>query len=78
MEKEIVQMETNGGVLQEREIQKTSLLETRNLKYDILDNTRRNGKEKKLSRKKRKDGLQNSPMESDTKSRRDNVTDWSY
>ncbi|GJZ64189.1 hypothetical protein Tco_0620610 [Tanacetum coccineum] len=35
-----------------REVQKTSLLETTKLKYVLLDNSSRNGKEKKLARKK--------------------------
>ncbi|GJT36394.1 putative reverse transcriptase domain-containing protein [Tanacetum coccineum] len=53
---EIEQMEPEIGVLQDREVQKTSLLETTKLKYELLDNISRNGKEKKLARKKLKHG----------------------
>ncbi|GJU13889.1 Zn/Cd P(IB)-type ATPase [Tanacetum coccineum] len=52
---EIEQMEPEIGVLQEREVQKTSLLETTKLKYELLDNISRNGKKKKLARKNAKD-----------------------
>nr|GEV60366.1 probable protein phosphatase 2C 6 [Tanacetum cinerariifolium] len=49
--KEIEKMEPGIGVLQEREVQKTSLLETKKLKYELLDDSSKNGKEKKLARK---------------------------
>nr|GEW75797.1 argininosuccinate synthase, chloroplastic isoform X1 [Tanacetum cinerariifolium] len=49
---EIVHMELGIRVLQEREVQKTSLLETTKLKHELLDNSSRNGKEKKLARKR--------------------------
>nr|GEZ56705.1 hypothetical protein [Tanacetum cinerariifolium] len=66
---EVEQMEPEVGVLQEREVQKMPLLETTKLKYELSNNSSRNGKEKKLARKKRNDGLQNSPIEENTKSR---------
>nr|GEZ58466.1 hypothetical protein [Tanacetum cinerariifolium] len=43
---EIEQMEPEIRVLQEREVQKTSLLETTKLKYELWDNISMNGKEK--------------------------------
>ncbi|GJU95216.1 argininosuccinate synthase, chloroplastic isoform X1, partial [Tanacetum coccineum] len=48
---DIEQMKPEIGVLQEREVQRTSLLETTKLKYELLDNSSGNGKEKKLARK---------------------------
>ncbi|GJR46512.1 putative inactive cadmium/zinc-transporting ATPase HMA3 [Tanacetum coccineum] len=55
LKQEIEQMEPEIRVLQDREVQKTSLLETTKLKYELLDNINRIGKEKKFARKNAKD-----------------------